>query len=142
VQAEREKIQSAHVERVKSFVETHDDFEELMQDLDGIPVPAAIHEGIVTSEHGPALMYELAKNPEEFKRICALPPIAAARALGLLEAKLASAPEAKPEPKKTTKAPEPIAPVSSKGASREKTIFDPDLTQAEYERLRAKQRTG
>jgi len=141
VKSEFEKQITAHRDRVRAFADAHDDFDDLMEQVNDVPVSLTVSEVILASENGPELMYELAKNKEEFARICALPSIAAARELGKIEARIAKQIPSKQdiEPK-TTKAPAPIAPVGRKtsGAAR-KSIFDPDLSQAEYERLRQEQ---
>lgn len=142
--AEQKKQETAHRERVKAFVQEHADYDEVLENLRELniaPSPTLDHL-LLTSENGPKLIYELAKNPDEFKRISALGPIAAAREFGRLEAKLtpASSEAEKQKPKLKTDAPAPIAPVGSKGVSVEKSIYDANLSQAEYERLRAKQR--
>lgn len=142
LQTEQERLQKAHIQRVQSFAEKTEDFQEVLESVDDVPLSLVVQEAILQSENGPELMYELAKNRAEYERINQLPPIAAARELGRFEAKLAaSKPTDKPkEQKKTTQAPKPIAPVGGKRGSVEKSIYDSDLSQAEYERLRAKQR--
>lgn len=144
LETEHEKLLKTHFDRVNSFREKTTDFMEVLESVDDLPVSPTVQEIIVASENGPELMFELAKNRAEYERINKLPPLAAARELGRIEAKLAASSETKPttEIKKQTKAPAPIAPVSSKGGSKEKSIFDPELSQAEYERLRAKQRAA
>ncbi len=138
---EQEKLRQSHRERVKAFTEKHDDFAEAMEAVDDIPASAAVQAAIIESENGPALMYALAKDREEFERICKLSPLAAARALGMIEAKIdAPSTEKKTEPKKTTNAPKPIETVGSgRGSSSTKSIYDPSLSQSEYERLRREQ---
>jgi hypothetical protein len=141
LQSEQEKLLKAHSERVKAFSENTEDFEESLESLEGIR-SLTVEQIIVESENGPELLYALAKDPAEAKRICALGPIAAAREMGKLEAKISKSSDQqnKPEPKKITKAPQPIAPVGSKGgSSAPKRIDDPNLSQAEYEKLRREQ---
>lgn len=137
--SEHETLVKSHQERLKSFTDKTADFEEVLENLDGLHSPVA-ERIILESESGPELLYELAKNPEEAKRICSLSPLAAARELGKIEARLTSkaSPE-KQETKKITKAPKPIEPVGGSKGSVAKSIDDPDLSQAEYEKLRAKQ---
>lgn len=142
LRAEHETRLSAHSERVKAFSEKTEDFMDVLDGVDDIVPTLAVQEAILTSEISPQLMYELAKNKAEYERINALPPLAAARAIGKLEASLAQPPEAKkPETKKTTSAPKPIAPVGAKGGPVEKSLHDAASSgsQAEYEALRRKQ---
>lgn len=140
LEQEHKSLINSHVERVKSFKEKTADFDDVLEAVDDIPVSPTIQEIIISSENGPELMYELARNREEYARICKLPPLAAAREMGRLDARLSkSSEEHKPELKKTTQAPKPIAPVGSKGGKVEKSIYDPNLSQKEYEDIRAKQ---
>jgi hypothetical protein len=140
-ETDQQKAKQAHAERVKAFAEKTEDFAEMMENLDDVPASPALEQLIVSSANSAELLYELAKNPDEAKRIAALPPLSLARELGKIEARLSKqASEAqKPEPKKLTNAPKPIDPVSAgKGVVR-KSISDPDLPFAEYERLRREQ---
>lgn len=142
-----------HQERVDQFAQAHDDYPEVMENLSDVPNSPAMAEYIVTSENGPALLYELGKNPEEAKRIAKLPPAALRRELAKVEVRIeAQAPKntgkeagsgaPAPEPKNKTKAPKPLNPVSSSGAvSVDKDIYRAEsMSQKEYEAVRAKQR--
>lgn len=134
------KLQSFR-EKAKSFAESHDDYEDVLESVDHIPVSPAVHDSIMSV--GPEMAYELAKlGEEEFARINSLPPIAAAREIGKIEAKLAAkASEAtkKPEPKKITQAPKPLEPVGKGTATVRKSIDDPDIPFEDYVRLRREQ---
>jgi hypothetical protein len=141
LEAEQEKVFKSHSERVKSFAEKTEDFAEVLSDVDDIPVSPTVQQIIITSENGPELMYELAKNREEYARICQLSPLAAAREMGRLESKLIkSSEESKVETKKLTSAPKPLQPVGkSSSASISKSIDDPGLSFSEYVRIRREQ---
>lgn len=141
LETEHEKTLKSHTERVKSFADKTEDFNDVLEAVDHIPVSVTVQEIILSSENGPELMYELAKNKDEYARICKLPPIAAARELGKLESRLspkASEEKKTEEPKKITKAPQPIAPVGSKGGGVQKT--PESMNQQEYETWRREQR--
>lgn len=144
LEIERANLVKSYNERMKSFAEKVEDFHEVLADVDDIALSPAVREIILSSENGPELAYELAKSREEFARVCKLPPIAAAREMGKIEARIAKAAseEKKPEPKKITKAPKPIDPVGGKGAGVTKSVYDPNLSQKDYEALRAKQRAA
>lgn len=144
LEIEQAKAIEAHHSRVKAFSEKTKDFQDVLEGVDDLPVSPTVEGMLLSSENGPEIMYELAKNRAEFERINKLAPFAAVRALTLIEAKLApqSSDEKKPEQKKTTKAPKPIDPVGGKAGSGEKSIFDPNISQADYEKLRAKQRSA
>lgn len=77
------------------------------------------------SDAGPALAYQLAKNPKLVQQINQMSARDVAREIGRLEAKISS-----PQPRKQTQAPQPIAPVSGGAASPAK---DPaKMTEKEY----------
>ena len=65
----------------------YDDYDEALTADTTRYHPAVLH-AIQTSEHGAEVAYHLATHPEEAQRIAALPPAAAVRALGRLEATL------------------------------------------------------
>lgn len=140
LETERAKLAETYSERVKAFAEKVDDFQDAIDDVDDIPVSPAVSEIIFTSENGPALAYELAKNRAEFERINKLPPLAAARELGKIESRLASqaSKETKPQTK-TTQAPKPMEPVRGGQAKVAKSIDDPDLSFTDYVKLRREQ---
>lgn len=139
-QSRRQKNVDAFNASLSEAKAKHKDFEEASTALDDVFLPGHVVGLIYESENGGELSYQLAKHPEELKRICALAPAAAAREMGKFEAKHLSAP-AQSEPKKkepkTTKAPAPVTPVGSKGsATAAKSIYSENLSQKEYERLR------
>ena len=138
---EQQESLKAHSERIKSFRKKTPDYDEVLEaaDEEGIPCTPAMESIIVSSDHGPALLYELAKNPEEATRIAKLPPLAAAQALGRLEAKIAASTseEKKPEPKKVTSAPKPIGAL---GGGKSTVAKSPEeMSFSEYERYRRDQ---
>jgi hypothetical protein len=140
LKTQHQKQVETHLERVSKFVESHSDFEELMEEVDDIPMSLTVQQLILESEIGPELMYELAKNREEYEKICKLPSIAAARELGKIEARLNK--PASSEPKKTlTKAPKPISPVGTRSANT--TSKNPDeMSFQEYKVWRASNPNG
>jgi hypothetical protein len=136
--AEHESALNAHYAREKSFAEKTEDYAEVLEDAGGFKdASPTLSSLIVSSENGPELMYELAKNKAEYERINKLGPVAAAREFGRFELKFIKASEEqKPEPKKTTKAPKPIEPVGGSKGTVAKSIHDPNISQREYEQLR------
>lgn len=150
MEAEKERLQSAqakatetHATRVKAFADKTPDFQETLENLDDVPNSPAVREIIITSENGPELLYELAKNPDEARRIAKLGPLAAAREMGKIEARLSSSKtsEAKQDPKKISQAPKPLVPVGGSGkAGTPKTLEEAAKSSyADYKRLRAEQ---
>lgn len=141
LKSEQDKKLSGYIQKRDAFSKGREDYFERMEDIKDIPMSLTVNEALLESENGPELLYELAADPEEYKRICSLPAIQAARELGKFEASLAKSSETTQVPEtKTSKAPTPIRPVGSKSTgSGKKSIFDKDLTQSEYEALRREQ---
>lgn len=141
LQSEFEQTQKAHIQRVKSFAEKVEDFSDVLAEVDDIRLSPTLEHELISSENGPELMYELAKDRKELERINALHPLKIARELGKVEARIAarSSEAQKPEPKKLTQAPKPIAPVGGTKGAVGKSIDDPNISQREYEAIRRKQ---
>jgi DNA repair ATPase RecN len=154
-QTEKQIEQAEHaakVARLKEASAKYPDFKETVIDKTGDELPISenmakiildIDEETVTPAD---VLYYLAQNPEESRKIYSMSSSAAARAIGKIEAKLetaakkesaSAAPEAKPA-KKETKAPEPIKPLS--GVSGDSTdpskMSDDQWLAYERERLR------
>lgn len=122
--------------RIDGARKQHDDFDEAMEDVEHIPVSPAMAQALQESEQGAELAYWLAKHPDEMERISKLSPIGAVREIGKLEAKLtAPVPQQKPA---VSKAPKPPATVQG-GKTAERSVYDPDITPAEYQRIRREQ---
>lgn len=140
LQKEQETVLQTHSDRVKAFSKEVKDYEEVIAEIDDIVFPAAALDAITSSELGPQIAYELAKNREEAERIAKLPPGQVYREIGKLEAKLEARASAsvKPEPKKTTQAPPPPTPIGSGKSTVPKRLEDAK-TQAEYEAIRREQ---
>lgn len=113
LKAEAEAIDNAFITRVKKAAEEIEDFEEVVGSAN-VNIPDFLVMAIKESESGPLLTYYLAKHQDEARRIAAMRPIQAIKALDRIERELvsdepASEPEvSKPKPKR---APEPITPV-------------------------------
>lgn len=108
--------------QVQAGVREFDDFEEVAFSA---PISEPVARIVAESEMGAKLAYYLGANPDEARRISALPVTSAARELGKLEVKL-SAP---PPPKKTTAAPPP-PPTVNGGSSAAPAVPDPNDTVA------------
>lgn len=108
----------------------HDDFDDVVPSAD-IPIQSALGQALLTSEHGPAIMYQLAKSPAELARLSALPPLDAAREIGRLEAKLSSS---TPPGKTNGTAKRPPAPPTSVKGSTSNTRSLEDLPMSDYKR--------
>ncbi len=131
--------------KVAEFSKTQEDFGEVVDDASDVVLTPGLQESILSSDFGPQVMYELALNKKEFERINGLTPLAQAREIGKLEARISQRLESesssveKPRHKLTTKAPPPPKPLSGKSdKAAKRSIYDPELSQAEFERLREK----
>jgi hypothetical protein len=134
-QQNQAKAQADFQRRMSETRAAHSDFDDVLSAAEGAPVSQAMQQVLLTSEHGPAIMYQLAKSPAELARISALPPLDAAREIGRLEAQLASG----AAPQKPKSASRPPAPPTSVNGSASSTRSLDDLPLAEYKRA---MRTG
>lgn len=144
--SEQQKIAQTYQDKLVAFKEKTPDFNDVESELDdalaqaGVGPSPAMSQAFLTAENGPELAYELAKEPKEFVRICKLDPFRAAVELGKFAAKLEAKSSQSQEPKKLTNAPKPLEPVGTgKGTAVAKSIADPDISFAEYVKLRREQ---
>lgn len=109
-QAEQMRTQ----ERVKEFAESMPEARARYADFDQViavaqradVVSPALSMMILESDAPHDVAYHLGRNPELARTLSAMHPVAAARELGKIEARLTA-----PRPKTTTSAPDPISPV-------------------------------
>lgn len=134
---EYQNKQKSFQSKVQEFAQTVEDFEDVINDVDDITMSPAVQQSILESDDGPRLMYELAKDPEEYERICSLTPLQAARAIGRIEAKLSKPEKAEKKETKTTKAPPPVTPVRSKSSSKGSHKSPDEMSFEEYKLWRA-----
>lgn len=146
VMSEHQKAAQTYQEKLAAFKEKTPDFHDVEAELDEALAVARVgptttmQQAFLTSENGPELAYELAKDPKEFVRICKLSPFNAAVEIGKFAARLEAKSSSVQEKKKLTTAPKPLEPVGTgKGTSAKKSIDDPSLSFAEYEKLRREQ---
>jgi hypothetical protein len=98
------------------------------EEFDSLPLTPMIAQTIVDSDVPAKLMAHLVNHPEELDRIITLPPARQAVEIGKLEGKLSAV-----APVKTSKAPDPIDPIGSKGSSAKSPE---DMTPAEFAKWR------
>ena len=131
---ETSQLQAWHG-RLKTYRSETPDFDAVMQGAEDITIPPYLQREIMSYEEGPALAYELAKNPEALERIVNLAPAAALRELGRFEART-NIGQRKPPSPAVSKAPEPISPV---GRGSSVSTKDPgEMNFQEYKRGRLK----
>lgn len=132
--AERRK--SSFTARQSEFAKTVEDYDEVVRNP-RLPITQAMADVIQESDDGPALAYHLGKNPDIAEKIAMLPPIAAARELGKIEARLAYERERAKEKPVVSKAPPPPPKVDASQPAIEK---DPDeMSTDEWLKWRQKQ---
>lgn len=145
-QAERQQSESQQrqKERHQELVEDHQDREdearERIPDYDKVLAASAVDVAqhvamlILESEKSALVSYHLASHENELRAINRMSPLAAAKEIGRLEARLSL-----PQAKKTTQAPTPVAPPKGGGAAPpadiRKLAESDDIT--EYARARA-----
>jgi len=126
----QQELFNQHRVRVDAFEKTHPDLKAVMAeyDSDEFMVPSLMQEHILRSDLGPALLYHLAKHPDDFRRITALPQGPMLVALGKLEARLDVATSGPtPAAAPVTRAPAPIKPVGSSATAT--TVSTRDLAE-------------
>lgn len=134
VKTQQQKAQQDFKERQEAFRAATPDFDDVVEDAD-IQVSHAVITEIVESERGPELQYYLAKNPDEAKRLSGLAPLALAREVGKIEARLTTS-----QPVKTAKTTSAPPPPNVTGKSTPTSTKDPgEMTPAQYREWRAKQ---
>lgn len=119
------------VQRIEAAMKEDPALAEIMQDrtLPYSPVMVAI---VKESDVAPQMLRWIDQNRPEAARIAALPPLRAARELGIVEARIKFAPKAEP-PRKVSAAPEPVNPVTPSAGG----IVDEDnLSMEEYHKRR------
>ena len=116
---------------IKSGMEKYpDDFEEKLLDLKDSVGRLKPHlvEAISGSDVEADVLYYLGSNPDEAARINRMSPVAAAKEVARIEARLAGA---SAPVKKITTAPEPVRTLAGKSGGASRDIFDPTLSTEE-----------
>lgn len=137
------QVIQSHKSREAEFIKTSgvEDYQSTAYS-EAITISPAMAQVIRESEDGPAVAYYLGKNPDIAQVIAQLSPLAAARELGRLEARLADKRESVPQ-RTISKAPPPPAKIEgsgSPGAGIKPDTADSDkLSDAEWTRRRKAQ---
>ena len=109
LERQQTELLESYAEREESARDKYEDFEQVVYNPN-LRVTTVMAQTIQASDIGPDIAYHLGSNPKEAARIANLPPFLQAKEIGRIEAKLVANP---PAVKQATKAPEPIAPVTS-----------------------------
>lgn len=108
---QQSQVLESYQEREEAAREKYDDFEQVAYNPK-LPITNVMAETIQSSDIGPELAYYLGSNPKDAERISRMAPLAQAKEIGKIEAKLA----AEPPVKRTTSAPAPITPVTARSS--------------------------
>ena len=106
---QQSQVLESYQEREEAARDKYDDFEQVAYNPK-LPITTVMAETIQSSDIGPELAYYLGSNPKDAERISRMSPLAQAKEIGKIEAKLA----AEPPVKRTTSAPAPISPVTAR----------------------------
>lgn len=129
-----QKIQADWQSKQKAARKAHPDYDEVIEATAAPEGPGvmAARQAMLEDEAGAEILYHLATNPKEMKRIASLPPIAAVREIGRLSAALS--PTTPPvNGRRITAAPKPPPPASRPAQAASDSIHDPAV-QADYRR--------
>lgn len=105
--ASRTRMEERQQDLLEAGERKYEDFEDVVK-ADKTQYSQAAYLAILESDISADLVYHLAKNPEEAKRIEGLPAYAQAKEIGKLEDKLSAK-----KPIKASNAPEPVKPLGS-----------------------------
>ena len=108
---QQSQVLESYHEREEEARGKYDDFEQVAYNPK-LPITDVMAETIRASDIGPDVAYYLGSNPKDADRIARLSPLAQAKEIGKIEAKLAS----DPPTRKTTSAPAPIKPVAARSS--------------------------
>jgi hypothetical protein len=108
---QQSQVLESYHEREEEARGKYDDFEQVAYNPK-LPITDVMAETIRASDVGPDVAYYLGSNPKDAERIARLSPLAQAKEIGKIEAKLAS----DPPTRKTTSAPAPIKPVAARSS--------------------------
>jgi hypothetical protein len=123
-----------------AFAKSVPDWDKAVESAQYLPKTPELEAAILDSDHGPALFYELAKNPRKAVEMTYMSPTELAREIGRMEARIemrqpSKVQQQQPKPRPSS-APPPIKPVQPNGGVQPKkdlySVDDPH----EYYRMR------
>jgi hypothetical protein len=106
---QQSQVLESYQEREESARDKYDDFDQVAYNPK-LTITNVMAETIQSSDIGPELAYYLGTNPKDAERISRMTPLAQAKEIGKIEAKLSD----NPPVKKTSNAPAPISPVTAR----------------------------
>lgn len=143
-QAETEQhakeVWDAHNSRISEARAKYDDFDDVAKDFGNVEIPRDAAIAIVEDENSADILYYLAKNEAEAKRLATLSPMKQIAEVGRISDKVkasaAPAPKTPLRTKPQSQAPEPIKPVGG-AATSGSTVPPGEMSLQEYRRYRA-----
>ena len=136
-QTMRTTAENAFQQREIELRKEKPDYDDIISEAGNVRIPPIVADAILTSELGPDLRYYLAQNPDKAQKLNYMPPAAAARELGKIEAEIIGSKGARPAVRPSN-APAPIRPVSGNGVVVETDLEK--LPQEEYNKRRNEER--
>lgn len=118
--SQAEKNSEAFLEKAEKAQERYPDFQTVVGNPQ-LTINEGMAEFISDSDAGPDVAYYLGKNPMKAAQIAQMSPMKAAKALGLIEAEIASKPQAR-----VSKAPDPISVGGSRGKASSSSLPSDD----------------
>ena len=147
---ERQKLIQSWQSKLEVTKAELPDYEEMIASAD-VQVSNEIRDAILESEVGPRILYHLAENIDEARKIAEMPMISALRAIGKLEAKYEAqstskeAPKAEAETKPfvaKSKAPAPISPIKTSSAVADVGVSSDGEFHGTYQQWRESRKAG
>lgn len=126
------------------------DYEEMIASAD-VQVSYEVRRAILESSEGPLILYHLAENLDEARKIAEMPMISALRAIGKLEAKYEAQSTSKEAPKTEaetkpsvakSKAPAPISPIKTSSAVADVGVGSDGEFHGTYQQWRESRKAG
>ena len=124
---------------LKEFSKTVDDYEDVKEEVADVNLTLGMQHALLKAKHGPEVLYKLAKNRQELERINGLSPFDQAYEIAMVEAEIKHSKSKPKEVKTQPSAPKPVNPISAKSSAAKKSIYDADIPQEDYEKLRREQ---
>lgn len=141
-QERTQQLFDSYNERLETIREKYEDWDEVSDSLANTPIPNSVHAAII-SMGDPELAFQLAKHPEEVEKLWNIVEErgdgAAVAELGAIRARFIPSTTNPQTPKAKTAPPPPIRPVRGTVTQSPPSIYSPDISDADYIRMRNKQ---
>lgn len=140
---EQAKVQESWVKRLNEAKAELPDFEDMVASSD-VAVSDAIRDAIFESDVGPKILYHLAENPDEAKKLAEMSQAKALREIGKLEARL-EVKKAEPEVRTVaakSNAPAPISPIRATSAAADTPVDSNGQFHGTYQQWKASRKAG